>query len=86
MLGGQVGWQASSWRRGGRGGAGSQGEGASLGSGSSSVFSPGKKWKQWAHGLLESEGDMCEAPAQSWPVLFPRSPSCLPWAPSPPSP
>lgn len=51
------------------------------------VFSPpGKKRKQGAHSLLESEGDVCEAPAQSWPALFPWSPSCLPWAPSPPSP
>lgn len=79
------GWQAPSWRLRGRGGARSQGEGASLGSGSSSVFSPREEAEAGAHSLLESEGDVCETLAQTWPALLPRSPSCLPWAPSPPS-
>lgn len=49
------------------------------------VFSPpGKKRKQGLTVYWKVRG-MCETPAQTWPALFPRSPSCLPWAPSPPS-
>ena len=66
-----------------------QGESTSLGSGSARVFSLGKKQKQGAHSILESEADMWEMPAQAWhtvPVALAPGPRTAPApGPSPPS-